>query len=176
MPQHLSQYLERDRGGDEQHLPIDVEPPHQLPEIAEQAGEDEGREMPDRVLGADFAQAAPGKAAPHEQRHGDPLAPGQRRQPDHRPDDGAGIGTGDQASQVGASEGHVGRGIAQQDPAGDAGRQRHPEGADELDAFGPVAPFGQQQRPEPPEPHQHRRQRRDAGQLHDERDQQVLLR
>ena len=72
--ERLPDDLEADRRGQQDHDPVDLEPPHQLPDVAVQVGEEERREVPDRFLRADLAQAAAGESAADGEGQRDPLA------------------------------------------------------------------------------------------------------
>ncbi len=139
------------------------------------AGEDERREVPDRFLRAQLAQAAAGEPAADGERQRDELAVGERRQADHRADDRAGIRPGDQPGEERAFERQVGRLVVQQQPRDHAGRQRNAEREHEDQPVGPAAPLEDQDVAEPPVPHQHGRQRGHDGELDDQRREQDLL-
>src|SRR5713226_2367714 len=72
-------------------LPVYIEAPHHFPCAAMQAGEDEWREVPDRFLRAQFAQAASSEPAADREGQRDELAARQRRKPDHHANDRAGV-------------------------------------------------------------------------------------
>ena len=56
-----------------------------LPDARGQAGEDERREVPDRFLRTELAQAAAGEAAADREGQRDDLAVDERRQADQAP-------------------------------------------------------------------------------------------
>ena len=72
--QALPDDLEADRRGEQDHDPVDLEAPHQPPDVAVQVGEEQRREVPDRFLRADLAQAAAGEAAADGEGQGNPFA------------------------------------------------------------------------------------------------------
>ena len=71
--------------GDQDDLPVDLEPAQESPRIAVQAGEDERREVPDRLLRAHLTQAAAGKAAADRERQRRCLARDDSREADQTP-------------------------------------------------------------------------------------------
>ena len=131
--------------------------------------------MPDRLLRAKLAQAAAGEAAAHREGEGAPFSVGQRWKADHQPDGGAGVRAGDEAGEKRAFQGQVGRIVVQQQARDDPRRERDPEAEGEDEPIRPVAALENQDVPEPPVAHEHRRQRRHDRQLHDERREQDLL-
>ena len=173
--ERLPQDLEADRRGQQDDDPVDLEPAHQPPDLAVQVGEEERREVPDRFLRADLAQAAAGKPAADRERQRDPFAADRRRDADHRADDRAGVGAGEETGEKRARQRQVGGVVVEQQPRDDAGRQRDAEAGGEDEPLRPVTLLGQQDAAEPRKPHQHRRQNRDDRQLHHQRRQQVLL-
>ena len=86
-----------------------------LPDAAGQRREDERREVPDRFLRAQLAQAAAGEPAADGEGQRDPLAGDERGHRVSAADDGAGVRAGDQADEKRAFERQVGRVVAQQD-------------------------------------------------------------
>ena len=140
-----------------------------------QPREDERREVPDRFLGTELAQAAAGEPAADGERQRDELAVDERRQADHRADDGAGIGPGNEPGEERAFEREVRRLVVEQQPRGHAGGERHAEREHEDQAVGPVAAFEDQDVAEPAVADEHGRQRGHDRELHDQRREQHLL-
>ncbi len=127
------------------------------------------------LFGTRLAQAAAGKPAADRKEQRDELARKQRGQGDHQADDGAGVGPGDQSSEERALERQVGGVVVEQQPRGDAGRQRHAEAERKQQALGPRAAFGDQNVTEAVIPHQDRGQCRDDRDLDDEGRQEELI-
>ena len=76
--ERLPEDLEADRRGQQDDDPVDLEAADQPPDVAVQVGEEERREVPDRFLRADLAQAAAGEAAADREGQGDPFAGDER--------------------------------------------------------------------------------------------------
>ncbi len=72
--ERLTQQLQADRRQQQDDLPVVPEPPQHPPRCVRQVGEDERREVPDRFLRADLAQAAAREAAADGEGQGDELA------------------------------------------------------------------------------------------------------
>ena len=99
----------------------------------------------------------------------------ERRHADHDADERAGVRAGEEAREEGARQRQVGGVVVQHEPPDDPGRQRQAQAGREDQPLRPVAFLGQEDAPEPGEPHQHRRQRRDDRELGHERVEQDLL-
>ena len=174
--ERLPDDLEPDRRGQQDHDPVDLEAPHQAPDVAVQVGEEQRREVPDRFLRADLAQAAAGEAAPDGEGQGDPFAGDDRRNAHHRADDGAGVGAGEQAGEERAGEREIGGVVVEEQARQHAERQGKAEAAGENQPFRPVPLLGQQDPPKPRKPHQHRRQHRHDGELRHQCQEELLRR
>ena len=70
----------------------------------------------------------------------------------------------------------VGGVVAEDQPRDDPRVSGTPNAGGEDEPIGPVAPLGQEDATEPPIPGQHRRQRRDHGELGEKREQELLRR
>ena len=171
----LPQQLEADRRREQQDDPVDLQPPHEAPDIAVEVGEEERRKVPDRFLGADLPQAAAGKSAADREGQGDPLAREHRRNAGHGPDDGAGVGPGQETGEERARERQIRRLVVQEQSREHAGRERHAEAGREHEPFGPVALLGEEDAPKPRKPDEHRGEHGHEGELHHEGDEQELL-
>ncbi len=171
----LAQQLEEDRRRDEDHLPVDLEAAQQPPRVAMEVGEDERREVPDGVLGADLAQAAAGEAAADRERDGAVLPGEGAGQADHQADQRSGVGPGQEPGQERPGQDQVGGVVAEQDAGDGPGEQGNAERSGEGEPFRPVALLGQEQPPEAPEPGEHRGQRRHHGELRQHREDEELL-
>ena len=123
----------------------------------------------------DLTQAAAGESAADGEGNGDPFARDRRRPAHRRADDGAGVGTGEQPGEKRAGKHQIGRGEFQKDPDALAGDERDAQARGEDQTLRPVALFGEEDSPEPPEADQHRGQHRSDGDLHDEGRQQELF-
>ena len=119
---------------------------------------------------------ASGKPAADCEGERDELSGEQRRHGDGAAHDRARVRTRDQAEQEGAFEREIGGIVPQQHARDGAGRERKPHAEGENEAIAQVAALEDQDLPEAPVPHQHRRQQRHHRQLEDERRQQQLLR
>ena len=107
---------------EQDHDPVDLEPAHQPPHIAVQIREEQRREVPDRFLRTDLAQAAAGKSAADGKRQRDPFTGDERRDSNHRTDDRAGVGTGEQAGEERSGERQIRGVVVDQEPRDDARR------------------------------------------------------
>ncbi len=173
--ERLAEDFESDRRGQQDHDPVNLQPPHEPPDVAVDFGEEERREVPDRFLRAEFPQAAAGKAAADRERERNPLARHDRGNPDHGANDGACVGAGKQPDQERARERQVRRVVVDEQARHDPGRQRKAEAGDKDEPLRPVALFRQQDAAEPREADEHRGQDRDDRQFHDERREQELF-
>ena len=174
-PERLTDQLEPHGGHQQDQLPVDLPAPQHVPGPDGEARHDEGRKVPDGFFRAQLAEAAASKAAADGKGQRDELAVGQGRQAHHRADDGAGVGADDEADDKGPFEGEIGRVIVQEEPGGDASRERKAEGHREQQAVGPSTAFEDQDVPEPAVAHQHGGQRRHDRELHDQGREQHLL-
>ena len=84
-------------------------------------------------------------------------------------------GPGEQAGEERAGEGQVGGVVVEEQPRDDPGRQRQAEAGGEDQPLRPVALLGQQDPPEPREPHQHGRQHGHDRELDHQRREQELI-
>jgi hypothetical protein len=173
--EELPQNLESDWGRQQDDDPLNLEPAHEPPHLPVKVGEEERREVPDRFLRADFTQAAAGESAPDREGQRDPFAGDRRRDADHRPDDRAGVRTGEETREKRAGQGEVGGLVVEQQTRDDARRQRKAEAGGEDQTLRPVTLLRQQDSAKPRKPHQHRRENRDDRQLHHQRRQQILI-
>jgi hypothetical protein len=131
--------------------------------------------VPDRFFGAQLTQAPARKPAADRKRQCDDLSVEERRQADHDTDRGAGVGTGDEAREVGSLQAQVGGAGVQEQPRDDAGRERDAEKGHKNQPVGPVAALEDEDVPEAPVANEHRGQGGHGRELHDERRQQQLL-
>jgi hypothetical protein len=175
MAERLIQYFQSDRRGQQDHDPVDLEPPHQAPDVAMQVDEEQRREMPDRFLGTQLAESSPGEAAANRERQRDPLAGDECGDAGHRPDDRAGVRSRQQPGEKGSREREVGRLVVQQHTRDNPGGERQAEAGGEDEPLGPVALFGQENAAEPGEPDEHRGEHRHDGQLYHQGREQNLL-
>ncbi len=156
-------------------LPVHLEAADHAPGASVEAGEDEWREVPDRFLGTQLAQAAAGESAADGEGEGDDLAVEDRGQAGHRADGRAGVGSGDQTCQERAFQAQVGCVVIQQEPGGDAAGRGHAERQGEDQPVRPVAAFEDQDVAKAPIPDEHRGQGGHHGQLDDQRREQHLI-
>ncbi len=161
-------------GGQQDDHPVDLEPPHQPPDVAVQVGEEQRREVPDRFFGAELAQAAAGEPAADREGERNPFPGDGGGNAHHRADDRAGVGPGQQPGEERARQRQVRRLVVEQEARDDAGGQRQAEAGGKDQPLWPVPLLGQQDPPEPREPHQHRRQHGHDGQLGHKGRQQEL--
>ena len=63
------------RQHEEAHALVVLEAAHQLPDVPMEVGEEQGREVPDRLFRADLPQAPTGESTSDRKRQCDPLAP-----------------------------------------------------------------------------------------------------
>ena len=173
--EHLPKQLERDGSEQEHELPVDLEIAGEPPQPPGERREHERREVPNRFLRAELTQAAAGKAAADHERYRDPFAGSERRQAGHAPDDGARVGAANEADEEGAFEAEVGRVVAEQQAGRHAADQRKGQREGEHEAIPQVAPLEDEDVPEPPVAHEHRREQGHDGQLEDERRDQHLI-
>ena len=150
--------------------------PDHPPDVAVQLGEHERREVPDLFLvRARLAKAAAGEPAADGEKQRDELAGEQRRRRHHQADDGAGVRTRDEAGEKRAFEREIGGVVAEQQPRGDAGGQRHAEAERKEQPLGPGAALRDQDVAEAVIADQDRRECRDDRDLDDEGRQQKLI-
>ena len=173
--QPLANQLEPDRGHQQRQLPVHLTAAQHLPDTRRQAGDDERREVPDRFLGTELAQAAAGKPAADRERQGDELAVGERGEADHHPNDGPGVGSGDEASQKRPFERQIGRFVVQEQARHHARCEGQTERQHESEPVRPVAAFKNQDVPKPPVADQHGRERGHGRELDDQGREQHLL-
>ena len=174
LAERLAQQLEADGGEEQHHLPVDLQAAQHVPRAAVEPREDEGREVPDGFLRAECAQAAAGEPAADRKGQCDDLAGDDRGRAHQDADGGPGVRPGNQPGQEWAFEREVGGPVVQQQAGDDAAGERHAEAEDEDQAIGPVAPLEDQDVPETPVAHQHRRQDGDDGELDHQRGQEHL--
>ncbi len=171
----LSQQLEADRRRQQQDDPIDLQPPYEAPDIPVEVGEEERRKVPDRFLGADLPQAAPGKSATDGEGQRNPLPREHRGNAGHRADDGAGVGPGQETGEERAGERQIRRFVVQEQSREHAGCEWHAEAGREDEPFGPVALLGEEDAPKPRKPDEHRGEHGHEGELHHQSHEQELL-
>ena len=123
--ERLAEQLERRRREQQHDLPVDLRSAGASARARRwQAGEHERREVPDRFLRAQLAQAAAGEPAADRERQRDELAGEERRAaPTSGADDGAGVRPGDQPGEKRALERQVGGVVVQQQARRDARRR-----------------------------------------------------
>src|SRR6058998_3014974 len=110
-----------------------------------QRREDERREMPDRLLWTELAQAAAGKTAPDGERQRHPFPVENRSGPHRR----AGVRTCNQTREKRSLEREIRGIVIEQEPCGHAGRERNPEAERKRQAVGPEPPLENEDVPEP---------------------------
>ncbi len=174
-PERLEDDLEADGRRQQDDDPVDLEPAHEAPDVPVQVDEEQRREVPDRVLGTDLAQAAAREPAADREGQRDPFARDEGRDPEHRPHDRAGVGAGEQPGEKGPGQRQVGGVVVEEQPRDDAGGQREPEARGEDQPLGPVPLLRQQDPAEPRKPHEHGGQDRDHRDLHHQRGEQEVL-
>ena len=160
--------------GEQDHDPVDLEAAHQPPHVAVEVGEEQRREVPDRLFRANLAETAAGEAASDREREGDPFARDDRGDAEDRSDDRPRVRAGQEPGEECARERQVGRVVIDEEARDDARRQGYAKGGRKNQPLGPVTLFSQQDAAEPREPHQHRRKRGHDRDLHDERREQRL--
>ena len=173
--ERLAEELERNRREEQHDLPVGLQRPDHPPGAAGQAGEDERRKVPDGFLRADLADAAAREAAADGKRQRGPFAHEQGREPQHAPDRRPSVGSGDEPRQKRSFHREVGGVVVQEQPGPDAGGERHAEAEGEDEPVRPGAALEDEDVPEPPVPHQHRRQGRHDGDFGEERGKQHIL-
>ncbi len=99
----------------------------------------------------------------------------ERRKPKHAANGCAGVGAGDEAREERAFHRQVRGVVVQQQTRTHAGRQRDAEAEGEDQPIRPGAPLEDEDVPEPPVSHQHRRQRRHDGHFDQQRRQEEVL-
>ena len=125
--ERLPEQLEADRREQQDDLPVDLEARGPCCQTWRcRLGEDERREVPDRFLRAQLAQAAAGEAAADGERQRDALAGDERRHADHQPPTIApAYGPAMRPGEERAFERQVGGVVVQQQPR----RRRRPSAA-----------------------------------------------
>ena len=126
-------------------------------------------------FGADLPQAAAGKTATDGEEQCAPFTSHERGHADTRADQRAGIRSGNKSREVRTCERQVRRVVAEQNSCGHAGDERNSKAGREDEPLRPIAPFGQQNGSEYPEPREHRREDCRHGEIDDERDEQELV-
>ena len=167
-PSAWREQLERDRREQQHDLPVDLQRPEHLPDAAV-AGSVKTNGEKCQIASFGHSSRRPPPAKPQPTAKGSainsPVTSGGR--PTMRADGRAGVRAGDQAGEERAFERQVGGVVAEQQAGDDAGRQRDAEAEREGQPIGPGAALEDQDVPEPPVAHQHRRQRGHDGQLDD---------
>ena len=174
--EQLADDLEADRREQQHDLPVHLQRPEHLPGAPVEAGEDERRELPEDILGAQLAEAAAGEPAADGERQGDEFLREERGDADHHPDGEPRVRAVDQARQKRAFEREIGGLVAQNETRHHAQRQQAAQAQGEGEPVGRRPLLEDQEVPKPAEPHQNRRRGRHHGQFHHQRREQHLVR
>src|SRR6185436_8238709 len=143
---------ETDWRGEQNHDPIDLKPANQFPDMTVQIGEEERREVPDRFLRANLAEAAAGEAAADRERKRNPFTADERRDSDDRSDDGAGVWAGKESREKRSGKGQVGGVVVDEQPRDHACCEGDAKARRKNEAFRPIPLFGEENAPEPRKP------------------------